>query len=86
MGNFHIKSLILGIGIGVILTSVISMVYMAGMDSRQKISEEEVIRLAGELGMVKSASIIKSEPLQPEEHAKKDIARTAKDDGIKLAK
>lgn len=64
MKNFHIKSLILGIGIGIVMTSIISIIYLAGMDPAQNLSEEEIIRLAGKYGMVKSTSLLTREPEQ----------------------
>jgi gas vesicle protein len=30
IGRIHLKSLLLGIGIGIIITSVVSLIYMAG--------------------------------------------------------
>lgn len=54
MRNFHIKSIVLGIGIGIILTSIISIIYMLGEDPAKKISDEEIIKRAEKLGMVKS--------------------------------
>jgi predicted small secreted protein len=44
MINFNIKSIILGIGIGIIITSLISIIYLAGNDSKYTISDEEIIR------------------------------------------
>lgn len=52
MKKFHIRSMMLGIGIGVILTSVISIIYLAGSDPTQNLSREEVIDLAKKYGIV----------------------------------
>lgn len=57
MGSFHIKSIILGIGIGIVMTSIISIIYLAGAEP-QKLNKEEIMRLAEEYGMVKKESII----------------------------
>jgi len=48
--EFHIKSILLGIGIGIILSSFIGIIYSAGMDN--KITKEEVIERAKEHGMI----------------------------------
>ena len=50
MRKFHIKSILLGIGIGIILSSFIGIIYSAGMDN--KITKEEVIERAKEHGMI----------------------------------
>lgn len=55
--NFNIKSIVLGIGIGIIITSLISIIYLAGNDSKDTITDEEIISRAVKLGMVKSSSI-----------------------------
>jgi hypothetical protein len=58
MRKFHIKSLTLGLGLGMIITSIISMVYLAGMDPSGMLSEEEIVNLANQYGMVPSTSIL----------------------------
>ncbi|KNY28350.1 hypothetical protein [Pseudobacteroides cellulosolvens] len=55
--NFNIKSIVLGIGIGIIITSLISIIYLAGNDTKNTITNEEIISRAAKLGMVKSSSI-----------------------------
>lgn len=60
MKRFHIKSLILGIGIGVILTSVTSMIYFAGMDPMAQLDKIQIIAKAREFGMVDSSEIVRS--------------------------
>lgn len=50
MRKFHIKSILLGIGIGIILSSFIGIIYSAGMDN--KITKDEVIERAKEHGMI----------------------------------
>jgi hypothetical protein len=52
MGRFHVRSLLLGIGIGIIITSIISMIYLAGRDSFEGITREQIISRAEEFGMV----------------------------------
>lgn len=51
-GRFNLKSLLLGIGIGIIITSVISLIYLAGRDPFEGLTEEQVIARAEEYGMV----------------------------------
>jgi hypothetical protein len=57
MQNFHIKSIILGIGTGIIITTVIFMIYLAG--SMPTMSKDEIIAKATQYGMVEKNSIIK---------------------------
>ncbi len=56
MRKVHEKSIILGIGIGMIVTSIAGMIYSAG--TRKDPTKEEVIRLAKGYGMVEQVSII----------------------------
>jgi len=57
MKRFHVRSIILGIGIGLIFTSIVSLIYITGTEPARNISDEEIIRRAEELGMVKGSSI-----------------------------
>ena len=50
MQNFHVKSILLGIGIGIVLTAFISVIYSTG--NKQAISREDVIERAKQYGMV----------------------------------
>ncbi|MDP4182055.1 MAG: hypothetical protein Q8942_13325 [Bacillota bacterium] len=54
MNNFNIKSIVLGIGIGIILTSLISVIYVAGNNGKSAMTDEEVIKRASSLGMIKA--------------------------------
>jgi len=65
MINFNIKSIILGIGIGIIITSLISIIYLAGNDSKDMINDEEIIRRAEKMGMVKASSIPETKKVLP---------------------
>ncbi|HPV01549.1 MAG TPA: hypothetical protein PK127_03580 [Clostridiales bacterium] len=51
-GRFHLKSLILGIGIGIIITSLISLIYISGRDPFEGISDEQIMVRAEKMGMV----------------------------------
>ncbi len=53
MGRFHIRSLLLGIGIGIIITSIISMIYLSGRDPFEGLTEEQIISRAEEYAMVR---------------------------------
>jgi hypothetical protein len=46
MGRFHIRSFLLGIGIGIIITSIISMIYLAGRDPFEGLTREQIIQQA----------------------------------------
>jgi hypothetical protein len=53
MGRFNLKSLLLGIGIGIIITSIISLIYMSGRDPFDGLSEEQIMNRAEKYGMVR---------------------------------
>lgn len=57
MKRFDIKSVILGIGIGIILTSIINLIYISGAKPTDIISDEEIIRRAEELGMIEKPAV-----------------------------
>ncbi len=63
MRRVHEKSIILGIGIGMILTSIAGLVFSGGENSGQteKLSKEEVIRLAKSYGLVEPVHLIEDE-------------------------
>lgn len=59
MKSFHIKSIILGIGIGAILTSIIGMIFMAGYNpNNAKLTDTQIIEKAKSLGMLEAKSIL----------------------------
>lgn len=49
-GRFHIRSFLLGIGIGIIITSIINMIYLAGRDPFEGLTREQIIQRAEEYG------------------------------------
>lgn len=55
LSRFHLKSIFLGIGIGIIITAIAAMVYSAGRDPIKEVSKEQIIRQAEKYGMVKSS-------------------------------
>ena len=55
MSNFHVKSILLGIGIGIILTATASMIYMAGRDPMKDLTEQQIISQAEKYGMIKES-------------------------------
>ena len=60
MYRFNIKNIILGIGIGIIISSMLNMVYLAGAKPGRMLTDEEIKRRALELGMVKAGSLLDS--------------------------
>ncbi len=56
MRKFHTKSIVLGIGIGIILTSIISLIYTAGLGDKG-LSEKEIKDLARKYGMVEKGEV-----------------------------
>ncbi|MCX7922405.1 MAG: endolytic transglycosylase MltG [Clostridia bacterium] len=71
MQNFSIKSIVLGVGIGIILTSIISMIYLAG--ATPQMSKDEIIAKAKEYGMVNSYELRQSQIPQAQEDANKVV-------------
>jgi hypothetical protein len=64
MEKFNIKSIVLGIGIGIVITSLISIIYLAGRDPKSLLSDEEIIMQAEKLGMVKAEIMVKKSDMQ----------------------
>lgn len=54
MSNFNLKSVLLGIGIGIIITATASIIYMAGRDPMKDLTEQQIISQAEKYGMVRS--------------------------------
>lgn len=55
MGNFNIKSILLGIGIGIIVTATASIIYMSGRDPMKDLTRQQIISQAEKYGMVTSS-------------------------------
>lgn len=55
MSNFNVKSVLLGIGIGIIITATLSMIYMSGRDPMKDLTKQQIISQAEKYGMVKSS-------------------------------
>lgn len=53
MSNFSIKSILLGIGIGIIITATASMIYMAGRDPMKELTEQQFISQAEKYGLIR---------------------------------
>lgn len=55
MSKFSIKSVLLGIGIGMIITSIASMIYFAGAYPQNELSEQDIARLAEKYDLLQTA-------------------------------
>jgi len=53
MERFNLKSLLLGIGIGIIITSLVSLIYLSSRDPFEGLTDEQIISRAEKLGMVR---------------------------------
>lgn len=60
MKYFNIKSIILGIGIGFIITSVYGSIYFSFTVKKTPMTKEEIISKAKEYGMVEATSVLKT--------------------------
>ena len=58
MKSFHLKSILLGIGFGTILTAIISMIFMAGNPNNVKLTDQEIMGKAKILGMIEAKSVL----------------------------
>jgi len=61
IGQFHLKSILLGIGIGIIITALASMIYFAGRNPAEDLSKEQIIKQAEKYGMVRGPITLPSE-------------------------
>lgn len=55
MRSFHVKSIVLGIGIGVIITSILSIIYSAGLNPLSNLSEKDIDKLCLKYGLVRKS-------------------------------
>ncbi len=62
MQKFHIKSILLGIGVGIVLTAFMSIIYLAG--NKQTLSKEDVIERAKQYGMVFSEETVLTKSIE----------------------
>jgi hypothetical protein len=85
MKSFHLKSILIGIGMGAILTAIISMIYMAGPNPfNNKLTDKEIIDIAKKLGMIEANSVlIKSG--QSDTKLKTDISDKTADANTKIS-
>ncbi|MCX8130293.1 MAG: endolytic transglycosylase MltG [Clostridia bacterium] len=84
MRNFQIKSILLGIGIGIVITSIISMIYAAGISTKNAMTREEIILKAKEFGMVDNTALIRqdqSENIETSAETEKKAEGTEKKTG-----
>ncbi len=63
MRRVHEKSIVLGIGIGMIITSIAGLVYSGGENGEQadKLTKEEIISMAKSYGMVEPVHLIEDD-------------------------
>lgn len=72
MRKVHEKSIILGIGIGMIITSIAGMIYAGG--AKQELSEEEIKRLARGYGMVEQVQLLNGNDTAENTAARSSVA------------
>jgi|GEM_PF-2480172 len=79
MRKIHEKSIILGIGIGMIITSIAGLVYSSSKDKRtqtENLSKEEIIRLAKSYGMVEPVRLIEDDSAASTQNIEKSSDNT----------
>jgi len=69
MRKFHIKSILLGIGLGIVMTAFISIIYSAG--NQPTMSREDIIERARQYGMVFSEEAVLSKSVESIENGDK---------------
>lgn len=57
MSRFNLKSLFLGIGIGIIITAIAGLIYSAGRDPMEGLSKEQIMAQAEKYGMIRPSII-----------------------------
>ena len=62
MTSFSIKSILLGIGIGIIITSIAGMIYFAGLDPIKDLSENDIIELENRYGLTRVSPLTTESP------------------------
>lgn len=60
MSKINIRSVMLGIGIGIILTATASIIFLAGRDPLMDLTEQQIISQAEKYGMVRSSLLQES--------------------------
>ena len=60
MNHFSAKSVLLGIGRGIIITATASLIYIADRDPMKDLTEQQIISQAEKYGMVKG-SLLRSD-------------------------
>ncbi len=51
MTSFNIKNILLGIGIGMIITSIAGMIFFSGLDPLKNLSENDIVKLQERYGL-----------------------------------
>lgn len=67
MQNFHSKSIILGIGIGLVLVSTAGFIVSGAGSPKSSMSEADIIREAEKLGMIKSSQVFSTPDSTPKQ-------------------
>ncbi len=80
MQGFHIKSILIGLGMGIIIAAILGIIcYNAGASTVSKPSKEEVIQLAKGYGMIDPADLIKGQSDQTQ-NSDKSAIKVSSDD------
>jgi hypothetical protein len=81
MQGFHIKSILIGLGMGIIIAAILGIIcYNAGASSVSKPSKEEVIQLAKSYGMIDPTDLIKGQSDQTNQNSDKSTIKVNSDD------
>ena len=80
MSRFSVKNILLGFGIGIVFMSIISIIYLAGMDPEKNLTEEEILKLAEKYDLVKRTDIINDGTTKASSSGFSSTATTGKSD------
>ncbi|HHV98974.1 MAG TPA: hypothetical protein GXX36_05790 [Clostridiaceae bacterium] len=58
MRNFHIKSIILGIGIGIVITSLAGIIFTMGFNPLDKLDDKDIDKLCSTYDLVRKSDVI----------------------------
>ncbi len=81
MQGFHIKSILIGLGMGIIIAAILGVIcYNAGSNTVSKPSKEEVIQMAKNYGMIDPSDLIKGQGDQANQNSDKSTIKVSSDD------
>lgn len=70
MTSFSVKNILLGAGIGIIVTSIAGMIYFAGLDPLKNLSENDLIKLEQRYGLARVQPLSTEKPQETSQQSR----------------